>query len=46
MSIAYNARERSAPPIIDLVSELRSLPPVEIVVTSVNLVYLRREGRV
>ncbi|KOT46885.1 hypothetical protein ADK41_00775 [Streptomyces caelestis] len=45
LGVAYNNAERSAAPVIDVVSQLRSLPPVGLDVSSVDLVRLRRQGR-
>ncbi|MFJ3946169.1 2'-5' RNA ligase family protein [Streptomyces griseoaurantiacus] len=45
LGVAYNNAERSAAPVIDMVSQMRSLPPVALDVTSVDLVKLRRQGR-
>lgn len=45
LGIAYNNHDRPAAPVIDAASALRSLPPVPLNVTSVELVELRREGR-
>ncbi|MFJ2342381.1 2'-5' RNA ligase family protein [Streptomyces antimycoticus] len=44
LSLAYNNRRRSAGPVVDIVASLRTLPPVDIEVTDVQLVELRREG--
>jgi 2'-5' RNA ligase len=46
VSIAYNARSRAAAPILDRVRELRRHPPIEAVVTDIELVKLTRTGRV
>ncbi|MER6372589.1 2'-5' RNA ligase family protein [Streptomyces mirabilis] len=43
LGIAYNNRGRSAAPVIEAVSQLRGLPPVELEITSVELVELRRQ---
>ncbi|MFJ6982593.1 MULTISPECIES: 2'-5' RNA ligase family protein [unclassified Streptomyces] len=45
LSLAYNNRSRPAGPIIEAVTPLRGLPPVELYVQEVQLVELRREGR-
>jgi 2'-5' RNA ligase len=44
LSLAYNNRRREAAPVIQAVTSLRSLPPVELIVTDVQLVELRRRG--
>jgi len=46
VSIAYNARSRVAPPILDRVRELRRQPPTEVTVTDIDLVKLARTGHV
>ncbi|MFJ4552041.1 2'-5' RNA ligase family protein [Streptomyces sp. NPDC088817] len=45
LSLAYNNRRRPAAPVIEAVSGLRALPAVELSVSTVQLVELRREGR-
>ncbi|MFJ7237455.1 2'-5' RNA ligase family protein [Streptomyces olivaceus] len=45
VSLAYNNRPRPAAPVIEAVTALRSLSPVELHVQDVRLVELRREGR-
>ncbi|MEV6589832.1 2'-5' RNA ligase family protein [Streptomyces acidicola] len=45
LSLAYNNRRRPAAPVVDAVSGLRVLSPVELSVAAVQLVELRREGR-
>lgn len=45
LSLAYNNRRRPAAPVVDAVSGLRVLSPVELCVAAVQLVELRREGR-
>ena len=45
LGVAYNNAERPAAPVVDVVSQLRSLPPVALDVSSVDLVKLRRHGR-
>lgn len=45
LGVAYNNAERPAAPVVDVVSQLRSLPPVALDVSSVDLVKLRRQGR-
>ncbi|WP_328937427.1 2'-5' RNA ligase family protein [Streptomyces tauricus] len=45
LSLAYNNRRRSAAPVVAAVSSLRALPAVELSVSVVQLVELRREGR-
>jgi 2'-5' RNA ligase len=44
LSIAYNNRNRDARPVAETVASLRSLPAVDVEVTDVQLVELRREG--
>lgn len=46
VSVAYNARRRDAEPIIRYVRALHRNPPVNLTVTRIDLVELRREGRV
>lgn len=46
VSIAYNARQRPASSVVERVRELRGQPPVDVVVTEVDLVRLERDGRV
>ncbi len=46
VSVAYNARQRPAAPIVECVRELRGQAPVGVVVDGVDLVKLAREGRV
>ncbi|WP_406354250.1 2'-5' RNA ligase family protein [Streptomyces sp. NBC_00658] len=45
LSLAYNNRQRAAAPVVNAVASLRSLPPVEVPITAVQLVELRRAGR-
>ena len=45
LSLAYNNRRRPAAPVVETVSGLRALPAVELSVSAVQLVELRREGR-
>ncbi|MFB6553649.1 2'-5' RNA ligase family protein [Streptomyces sp. NPDC056405] len=45
LSLAYNNRSRPAAPVIEAVTALRDLPPVDLPVQEVQLVELRREGR-
>ncbi|MER6460457.1 2'-5' RNA ligase family protein [Streptomyces sp. NPDC001228] len=45
LSLAYNNRRRPAAPVVEAVSGLRALPAVELSVSAVQLVDLRREGR-
>ncbi|WP_395575382.1 hypothetical protein [Streptomyces sp. BK79] len=45
LSLAYNNRSRPAAPVIEAVTALRGLPPVDLHVREVRLVELRREGR-
>ncbi|MFD3903928.1 2'-5' RNA ligase family protein [Streptomyces sp. CB04723] len=45
LSLAYNNRRRPAAPVVETVSGLRALPSVELSVSEVQLVELRREGR-
>ncbi|MEZ7004903.1 2'-5' RNA ligase family protein [Streptomyces sp. AD55] len=45
LSLAYNNRSRPAAPIIEAVTTLRDLPPVDLHVQEVQLVELRREER-
>ncbi|MEW2563340.1 MULTISPECIES: 2'-5' RNA ligase family protein [Streptomyces] len=45
LSLAYNNRQRPAAPVVEAVSGLRALPAVELSVSVVQLVELRREGR-
>ncbi|WP_018547795.1 2'-5' RNA ligase family protein [Streptomyces sp. LaPpAH-108] len=45
LSLAYNNRPRLAAPVIESVTALRDLPPVDLHVREVQLVELRREGR-
>ncbi|KUN00757.1 hypothetical protein AQI95_33980 [Streptomyces yokosukanensis] len=45
LSIAYNNRRRPAAPVVEAVSRLRARPAVELSVSAVQLVELRREGR-
>ncbi|MGW0883244.1 2'-5' RNA ligase family protein [Streptomyces sp. NPDC002671] len=45
LGVAYNNAERAAAPVIDVVSQLRSLAPVVLDVSSLDLVELRRHGR-
>ncbi|MGW1286441.1 2'-5' RNA ligase family protein [Streptomyces sp. NPDC002586] len=45
LSLAYNNRRRPAAPVVEAVSSLRALPAVELWVSAVQLVELRREGR-
>jgi hypothetical protein len=45
LSLAYNNRRRSAAPVVEAVSRLRALSAVELPVSAVQLVELRREGR-
>jgi 2'-5' RNA ligase len=45
LSLAYNNRGRPARPVVKAVSGLRALPAVELTVSAVRLVELRREGR-
>jgi 2'-5' RNA ligase len=45
LSLAYNNRRRPAAPVVETVSGLRALPAVELSVSAVQLVKLRREGR-
>ncbi|MFE2583909.1 2'-5' RNA ligase family protein [Streptomyces sp. NPDC059378] len=45
LSLAYNNRRRPAGPVVEAVSGLRTLPAVELAVSSAQLVELRREGR-
>ncbi|WP_346655863.1 2'-5' RNA ligase family protein [Streptomyces sp. RFCAC02] len=45
LGVAYNNRQRPAASVVDAVSRLRSLPPVALVIRSVDLVELRRQGR-
>lgn len=45
LGIAYSNQERSAPAVIDAVEPLRSLPPVPLHFTTVDLVELRRQDR-
>lgn len=44
LSLAYNNRRRDAAPVIETVTSLRSLPPVELTAADVQLVELRRCG--
>jgi 2'-5' RNA ligase len=44
LGIAYNNRDRPAAPVIDAVANLRSLSPVVLDVTTVDLVELGRDG--
>jgi 2'-5' RNA ligase len=44
LSLAYNNRRRPAAPVVETVSGLRALPAVELSVSAVRLVELRREG--
>lgn len=46
VSIAYSNTTQLAAPLISQVEALRHLPPAEVLVTSVELVELKREGRV
>ncbi|MCA1602153.1 MAG: 2'-5' RNA ligase family protein, partial [Acidobacteria bacterium] len=46
VSIAYSNSTQSAAPVVAQVEALRHVPPAEVLVTSVALVELRREGRV
>lgn len=46
LGLAYNNSERAAAPVIDVVSQLRSLPTVALDISSVELVELRRHDRV
>ncbi|MFF8573170.1 2'-5' RNA ligase family protein [Streptomyces sp. NPDC015408] len=45
LTLAYNNRRRPAAPVVETVSGLRALPAVELSVSAVQLVQLRREGR-
>ncbi|MGW2886416.1 2'-5' RNA ligase family protein [Streptomyces griseoruber] len=45
LSLAYNNRRRPAAPVVEAVSGLRALPAVELLVSAVQFVELRREGR-
>ncbi|MFD3422402.1 2'-5' RNA ligase family protein [Streptomyces decoyicus] len=45
LGLAYNNAERLATPVINAASQLRSLPPIALDITSVDLVKLRRQGR-
>jgi 2'-5' RNA ligase len=45
LSLAYNNRPRPAAPVVETVTDLRSLPSVVLQVREVQLVELRREGR-
>ncbi|MFE1050461.1 2'-5' RNA ligase family protein [Streptomyces olivaceus] len=45
LSLAYNNRQRPAAPVVEAVSGLRALPAVDLSVSAVQLVELRREGR-
>ncbi|MEU7382097.1 2'-5' RNA ligase family protein [Streptomyces sp. NPDC042207] len=45
LSLAYNNRQRPAAPVVAAVSGLRALASVELAVSAVQLVELRREGR-
>jgi 2'-5' RNA ligase len=45
LSLAYNNRRRPAAPVVEAVSGLRTLASVELAVSAVQLVELRREGR-
>lgn len=45
LSLAYNNRRRPAAAVVEAVSGLRALPTVELSVSAVQLVELRREGR-
>ncbi|MBQ0852875.1 2'-5' RNA ligase family protein [Streptomyces sp. BH-SS-21] len=45
LSLAYNNRRRPAAPVVEAASSLRTLPAVELSVSLVQLVELRREGR-
>ncbi|MFF4059243.1 2'-5' RNA ligase family protein [Streptomyces sp. NPDC001668] len=45
LSLAYNNRRRPAAPVVQAVSSLRTLSAVELCVSAVQLVELRREGR-
>ncbi|MGJ3560559.1 2'-5' RNA ligase family protein [Streptomyces sp. INA 01156] len=45
LSLAYNNRSRPAAPVIEAVTTLRDLPPVDLHVQEVQLVELRREDR-
>lgn len=45
LSLAYNNRRRPAAPVVEAVSRLHALPAVELPVSAVQLVELRREGR-
>ncbi|WP_107068974.1 2'-5' RNA ligase family protein [Streptomyces sp. 150FB] len=46
LSVAYNNRPRPAAPVIETVTALRGCSPVELPIQEVQLVELRREGRV
>jgi 2'-5' RNA ligase len=46
VSIAYNARQRPAAPVVECVRELRGQSPVEVIMTEVELVRLVRDGRI
>lgn len=45
LSLAYNNRPRPAAPVIEAVTPLRGLAPVDLHVPDVQLVELRREDR-
>lgn len=45
LSIAYHNARRPAAPLISAAAELRSLPAVDLSVSEVQLVKLRREGQ-
>ncbi|MFD4241853.1 2'-5' RNA ligase family protein [Streptomyces sp. NPDC058525] len=45
LGIAYNNQARPAAPVVEAVAQLRSMPPVTLDVTSVELVELRRQDR-
>ncbi|WP_328500869.1 2'-5' RNA ligase family protein [Streptomyces sp. NBC_00457] len=45
LSLAYNNRRRAAAPVVEPVALLRTLPPAELPVATVELVELRRDGR-
>ncbi|MEU2516593.1 2'-5' RNA ligase family protein [Streptomyces syringium] len=46
LGVGYSNRDQDARPVIDTVAQLRTLPPVPLEVTAVDLVELRRQGTV
>jgi len=44
LGVAYNNRDRAADEVVPLIAPLRGLAPVDLVIKSVQLVELRREG--